>query len=192
MKRREQLLATALVVGAFGASGGYGVFAAFSATTSNSANTISAGTVKLEDNDLGATLYNLANVKPSDPSERCIKVTYNGSLDSDVKLYTQTPSLDGLAKFIDLEITPGTQPGSTFPDCAGFVADGGPLYTGTLSGFRDTHNTYATALSAFPAGKTKWTTGDTVVFKVRVNVQDTDDAQGLSSGSHEFRWEARN
>lgn len=191
MKHREKLLATALVLGGLGASGGYGVFAAFSATTSNSANTIAAGTVKLEDNDLGATLYNFTNLGPSDTRERCIKVTYNGSLNSDVKLYTPTTALDGLAQYVDVEITPGTQSGATFPDCAGFSASGASLYTGTLKNFRDTRNTYATALPTFPAGKPKWTTGDAVVFRVRVTVQDTDAAQGLASGSHEFRWEAR-
>lgn len=191
MKSKEKLLITVLVLGILGAIGGYGVFAAFSATTSNTGNQISAGTVDIEDNDAGATLYSVDNAKPGPAVEKCIKVTYTGSLDSDVKLYTPS-TLSSLAPMLDLEIMPGTQASATFPNCTGFVPGSAAVYTGTLAAFAGQHSSYATGLLHFPAGQTRWATNDAVVYRVRIAVQDTDAAQGLSTGLHELTWEARN
>jgi hypothetical protein len=38
----------------------------------------------LSDNDSGNALYNLTNAKPSDPQQRCIEVSYTGSVPSEV------------------------------------------------------------------------------------------------------------
>lgn len=198
MKRKDKLLATALVLGILGAIGGYGVFAAFSATTSNTANSITAGTVALSDNDAASSLYNQPNVKPTDPFERCIRVTYNGSLDADVKLYTPstfpgTTESPNLASHVNLKITPGTQTAGTFPSCSNFTpAAGGNIYDGSLAAFASARNGWSNGLSAYPGTATKWATGDSLVYRFTLTVDDTNAAQGLSTGSHEFRWEARN
>lgn len=195
MKTTTKVLLTALCVGALGSLAAMGVFGAFSATTSNTGNTITAGTVSIADNDAGAAMYSLAAAKPGESVSRCIKVTYTGSIDADVRIYT--PSTIGtLGQYVDLTITPGTQTTSTFPSCTGFVADsGGAIYTGTLQNFGANKNTYAAGVVDNPGTTaTKWVANDAVVYQVTATLQSSapDAAQGLTTGSHTFTWEARN
>lgn len=196
MMEPRKVLLTLLVLGATGSVVAFSAFSAFSSTTSNPNNSFAAGTVNISDNDAGAALYSVSNQKPLVTTDKCIKVTYTGSLDSDVKLYT-TSSLGSLAPYVNLTITPGTQPTSTFPDCTGFVADGAALFNGTLSGFATAHNSYANGLVDTPGTvATKWVTSDAVVYKFSLTLQDNNAANGgaspLSTGTHAFTWEARN
>jgi predicted ribosomally synthesized peptide with SipW-like signal peptide len=195
--RSRKILRSAVVVGALGAIAAAGTFSAFSSTTSNDGNSFAAGTVYISDNDANAALYSLTNQKPGVTTEKCIKVTYTGSLDSDVRIYTDS-TVNAFAQYVNLTITPGTQATSTFPDCTAFVADsGGAIYNGTLSNFASTKNSYDNGVSDYPgASATKWVTNDAVVYKVAVSVQDTNNANagnasGYTSGSHKFIWEAR-
>jgi hypothetical protein len=171
-----------------------GVFGAFSATTSNAGNTITAGTVAIADNDAGAAMYSIAAAKPGESVSRCIKVTYTGSLDADVRIYT-TSTIGSLGQYVDLTITPGTQATSSFPSCTGFTADaGGALYTGTLQNFGSTKSSYATGVADYPGSGTRWAANESVVYQVTATLQSSapDTAQGLTTGSHTFTWEARN
>ena len=143
MNIRTKVLLTVLCAGALGSLAAMSVFGAFSATTTNAGNEFSAGTVAIGDNDANAALYTLSNAKPGDSVEKCIKVTYTGSLDADVHLYT-TSSIGSLGQYVDLTITPGTQATPTFPSCTGFEADsGGSIYSGTLAGFGAANDSYA-------------------------------------------------
>ena len=135
MRKLRKTLLTLLALGATASVTVLGAFSAFSATTANSGNQIATGTVALQDNDAGSVLYDVTNAKPGDSVEKCIQVTYTGSLASDVRLYTPD-TLGALAQYVDLQITPGTQASATFPDCTGFTASGAPLFTGTLDGVR--------------------------------------------------------
>ena len=195
MKTSTKVLLTALSVGALGSLAAMGVFGAFSATTSNAGNTITAGTVSIADNDAGAAMYSLAAAKPGDSVSKCIKVTYTGSIDADVRIYT-TSTIGSLGQYVDLTITPGTQTTSTFPSCTGFTADsGGAIYTGTLQNFGSAKNSYANGVVDNPGTTaTKWVANDSVVYQVTATLQSSapDAAQGLTTGSHTFTWEARN
>lgn len=194
MKTSSKVLLTALCVGALGSLAAMGVFGAFSSTTSNAGNTITAGTVAIADNDAGAAMYSLTSAKPGESVSKCIKVTYTGSLDADVRIYT-TSTIGSLGQYVDLTITPGTQTTPSFPSCTGFVADsGGALYTGTLQNFGTTKNNYANGVVDFPGSSTKWAANDSVVYQVTASLQSSapDAAQGLTTGSHAFTWEARN
>ena len=194
MKTTTKVLLSALCVGALGSLAAMGVFGAFSATTSNAGNTITAGTVAIADNDAGAAMYSLTSAKPGESVSRCIKVTYTGSIDADVRIYT-TSTIGSLGQYVDLTITPGTQTTSTFPSCTGFTADsGGALYTGTLQNFGNTKNSYATGVADYPGSGTKWAASESVVYQVTATLQSSapDTAQGLTTGSHTFTWEARN
>lgn len=191
MKRKEKLLATVLVLGVLGAVGGFGVFAAFSATTANPGNTITAGTVKLGDNDVNRALYEVDRAKPNDPFERCITVKYDGNIDADVKLYTES-ALGELAQYLTLTVTPGTLPASAvFPSCAGFTATGDPV-SKTMDVFAATNRSFDTGIAMNPGNATKWAPGDSLVYRVKVDLADTDAAQAKSTGLHELKWEARN
>ena len=194
MNRKEKGLLSVLLVGLLGGVVGFGVFGAFSSTTTNPDNEFSVGSVAIGDNDSGEALYNISNTKPGDSVTSCIKVTYTGTLPSNVRLYTAS-SVGTLGQYIDLTITPGTQASSTFPDCTGFTADaGGAIYTGTLANFATTKNSYANGVVDFPGATSSWLENDAVVYRFQVTLQSTapDTVQGQTTGQHAFTWEARN
>ena len=195
MKTGQKLLLSFLLVGVLGGLAGLGVFAAFSSTTSNDNNSFSAGSVTISDNDANSALYSVTNKKPGDSVSGCIKVTYTGSLAADVHIYT-TSTMGALAQYIDLTITPGTQAVSSFPSCTGFVPDvGGAIYTGTLQNFANTKNSYANGVVDYPGTlQTAWNANDSVVYQFTATLQSSapDTAQGATTGSHSFTWEARN
>jgi hypothetical protein len=179
-------------IGLAGAAAAFGTVSSFSASTSNPDDLIATGTVAIADNDSDTAMYSLSNAKPGTTVDRCIKVTYTGSLDADVKLYA-AGTVAALGPYVDLQITPGTQASSTFADCTGFVADaGGAIFNGTLDGFFTTKTSYATGIAFNPGGATKWAQNNTAVFRFRVTVQDNQAAAGKTTGLHGFTWEARN
>ena len=195
MSNRSKVLRTLLVLGIVACIAGAGVFSAFSSQTDNPGNVITAGTVKLEDNDGGTALYAITGAKPGDSKTSCIKVTYTGTLPSTVKLFT--PSTIGeLGPFVNLKVEAGTQATSTYPNCEGFAAysTGGTVYEGTLSAFATEHPAYATGITTNPASATKWEANNSVVYRFTVTLSATapETAQGKSTGSHLFRWEAQN
>jgi len=193
MKRKEKGLLSVLLVGLLGGVAGLGVFGAFSSTTTNPNNEFSVGSVTIGDNDSGQALYSVSNRKPGDSVTSCIKVTFSGTLPSNVRLYT-TSTIGTVGQYIDLVITPGTQASSTFPDCTGFTPDAsGAIYTGTLSNFAATKNSYANGVVDFPGATSSWTQNNAVVYRFQVTLQSSppDSIQGQTTGQHAFTWEAR-
>ena len=191
MPRTKSLLRSLLAIGAAGALAGFGTFSAFSSSTENPGNKIDSGTVALSDNDSGSALYSVTGAKAGTTVDRCITVTYSGDLDADVKLYLPD-AVGALAPYVDMTVTPGTDPTPSFGDCTGFVADGAALFTGTLQSFRTAHNSWANGLADNPASTTKWAQGNAVTYRVQLTLQDTNDAQGKVTGTHRLMWEARN
>lgn len=195
MKIGTKVLMSVLCVGALGGLATMGVFGAFTSTTTNAGNQITAGTVALADNDAGAALYSVSAATPGDSVSKCIKVTYTGSVNADVHIYTGS-SIGSLGQYVDLTITPGTQSSPSFPNCTGFVADsGGAIYNGTLANFGSTKNSYANGIVDNPGtSATKWVANDSVVYQITATLQGSapDLAQGLTTGAHTFTWEARN
>ncbi len=191
----RKILTSVAILGVFGALAGAGVFASFSSATDNSANAITAGTVALADNDGGVALYTASNAKPGDVKTSCIRVSYTGSLDADVKLYIGD-AIGALGDYVNLTIEPGTQASPTFPSCTNFVSDGsGTIYSGTLKAFATAHPSYATGLADNPGTTaTKWATNDAVVYRITATVDSaTPDAQqGATTSAHKLSWGARN
>ena len=190
MGTSRKVLLSLLVVGILGGVAVVGTLSAFSATTSNTDNSFAAGTVTLADNDSGAVLYSVSNQKPGASTVKCIKLTYTGSLDADVKLFTPS-TVNASAQYINLTIEKGTSDTSTFPNCGTFTAQS-TIYTGTLATFAATKNSYANGILAFPGSQTAWALNDTLVYRFTLSVQDDNAAQGAGSGLHTFTWEARN
>lgn len=192
---RTKILLTVLSVGALGAVATMGIYGAFSSTASNGGSQFSSGSVTLADNDSGSALYSVSEAKPGDSVTKCIKVTYTGSLDADVRLYT-TSTIGSLGPYIELTVTPGTQSSPSFPSCTGFTADSsGAIYSGTLASFGTGKNSYTNGVSDYPGtSATKWQNGDSVVYRFVATLQSSapDSAQGLTTGSHTFSWESRN
>ncbi len=186
----QRLLLSLLVVGTLGVIATIGTFSAFSSTTSNTGNSFDAGSVVLGDNDGGTLpLYNVPAAKPGQDTVKCILLTYTGSLDADVKLYTAS-TVNASASNINLTIEKGTSSGSSgFPDCGTFTSQA-TIYSGTLANFASAKNSYDNGVSAYPGSATKWATGNTLVYRFTLNISDS--GSGTSSGTHAFTWEARN
>jgi hypothetical protein len=198
MSRKRKLLSTLLVVTVVLAIAGIGTFAAFFSETENDGNSFAAGTVYLSDNDAGAAMYSVSNQKPGVTTEKCIKVTYGGSLDANVELFTPSAIAASVGNYTNLVITEGTQASPSFPTCTGFVADaGGALFSNTLSNFAATYNTAGAGLASNPGAATKWSATDSIVYRFQLTLADNNSANagnaaGFASGTHKFVWRATN
>jgi hypothetical protein len=195
MTKTRKLLASLLVVGTVGAIGALGAFSAFTSTTQNPGNGITAGTVTIGDNDGGSALYDVSNAKPGSTVTKCITVTYSGSLDADVKLYTSDP-IGSLGQYVDLTIQPGSFPGAPPANmaCTGFSPDGAAIFDGTLQSFSASHGGYAGGLVDNPGSATKWAQNDKVTYQVTTTLQASapNSAQNTTTNGHSLTWEARN
>ncbi len=179
------LAAVALV----GVVGFVGTQAAISDTTDNPGNQFNAGAIDLVDNDSGNYMYQVNNVQPGDSISQCIRVSYTGTLDSNVKLFMDTP-IDTLGPYVDLTVEAGTQATSSFPSCTGFSSTAN-LYTGTLSAFQTAHPDAANGLAHSPNGASPWTDGDSVVYRVTLTLSNTARQPGEDfSGTHTYSWQA--
>jgi Camelysin metallo-endopeptidase len=195
MTKTRKLLISLLIVGVAGSVAAFGVFSAFSSTSSNPGNEFQAGTVNIGDNDSGTAIYNSQNAAPGESVTKCIKVTYSGSLDADVKLYV-ADTVGSLAQYVDLTIQPGNFPGAppAANACTGFTADGAAIFNNTLQNFRTNHNSWATGLVDNPGSTTEWAAGNSVVYQITASVQSgaPNSAQDTTTDVHAFTWEARN
>jgi predicted ribosomally synthesized peptide with SipW-like signal peptide len=187
MAKTRKILLTLVIVGAAGALASVGVFSAFSSTTSNSDNDFAAGTVTIGDNDSDNAAYDVSNAKPGAYEERCVKVTYSGSLTSTVTLYRSGfTGGTGLDDYVDLAVTKGTGDQGDCSDFSGSTS----VYAGELDAFP---STYGSGLSLTNgSGNAAWSQNDAVTYRVRATLQDDNAAQGLAAGTHSFTWEARN
>ena len=169
------------------AAGG-ATFAAYTATTQNDSNRIEAGSVKLSDNGDGTSLMSMASGVPGDTRSACIKVTFDGSLASTVRLYGTTTG-SGLDQYLDLKVTRGTYTPSdpAFKSCANFQPDAtnyvgagnGVIYTGTLQGFPDDYATSVVDLLNKADGRTVQTANGPWVLHPKVATTDADVQQGV-------------
>ena len=177
---------------------GGATFAAYTTTTQNDANRIEAGSVKLSDNGDGSSLMSLSAAVPGDTTNACIRVTFDGSLPSAVRLYGTTTG-SGLDQYLDLKITRGVYNPSepAFKSCTNFQADGsdyigagnGVIYDGTVQGYPD--NYAAGLVDPLSGSPESWTNGEVHVYRFDVTLQSNFAAQTLDA-TQTFAWEARN
>jgi hypothetical protein len=161
--------------------------AAFVAQNDNVTNQVTAAAVDLTDNDVnGAMFNNVTGLMPLTNVDRCIDVTYTGTVDpTAVLLYATGVPSGTLAPYLNLTIDIGNDTADAFGTCTAF-ASSSTLYSGTLSAFATARNSYATGLSTWdPAGS-----GETRTFRFRVAVQDNALAEGLTT-TFGFSWETR-
>ena len=173
--------------------------AGFSDTAISSGNQFQTGTVDIDDNDNGVAILSLTNAGPGGNDEGCITVTSRGTLASSVRIYGTTTGT-GLDQYATLTVTRGTYSSGSpsFDDCTNFQPDGvqyvggqanGVIYNGTLQSFPDD---YANGISdPYAASPESWTEGESHVYRIRVDIQDDDNAEGLEA-TQAIIWEARN
>ena len=160
---------------------------AFSDTTGNVSNSVSAGSVAIEDDDSGSVMFNVSGMVPTDTAVNCIVVTYQGdtTTSSDIQLYRSGANTgDGLDQYLDLDVEIGT--GGAFGNCSGF-SPSSTLFNNTLQNFAATHVDFASALGT---GWTPTGAGQSRTFRFTLTLQDDNAAQGKSAGFG-FTWEAR-
>jgi hypothetical protein len=190
---RAAKLALALIAtGLIAAASGGATFAAFARVTQNDNDSYSAGTVTLSDNDAGSVMWDVSNQRPTSAAiVRCVRVTFTGSLTAGVRLYTTTAS-SALDPYLSVTVEKGSMPvGTVFPNCTGFVSEATISPTGTLQAFKAARTGWASGLPAAPGAQTSWATGDSLVYRFTVQVQNTLAAQGLTA-LVAFTWEAQN
>jgi hypothetical protein len=161
--------------------------AAFVAQNDNVTNTVTSASVDLTDTDSGTAMFeNVTWLMPGTNVDRCIDVTYTGTVDPlTVQLYAPSAPTGSLAQYLNLTVEVGTDPSPVFRDCVGFVSSG-TVYSGTVSGFATDHGSYL-------AGAATWdpsASPETRTFRFRISVQDTAAAEGLTS-TFGFSWETR-
>lgn len=162
--------------------------AAFTATTDNTTNNFAGGTLALADDDTGSALFNVSDLVPGDSVQRCITVTYTGSITAsigDVRLYSSGYTDTGnFADYLDLVIDQGT--GGSYADCTGFTL-GSNLVTSTLTAFDTASSNYATGVSAF----TPSTSPEARTYRVTatLNAATPDAEQGETVTGLVFTWE---
>ena len=173
-----------------------GAYAGYRAALANSGNSFAAGSVALSDNDAGSALFTtLTSASPGDSQTNCIRVRFDGTLASTVRLYGTVSG--ALAPYLTLTVTRGTDPTPSFGSCSTFTADA-PNYVGAGSGV-----IYNGALSAFPStyaggivdpqvggGTETWTQNEAHVYQFALSVGSNTAGQGQSATAS-FTWEAR-
>jgi hypothetical protein len=166
-----------------------------SSTSASAGNVFAAGTVSVSDNDSGAAGLSLSSALPGNSDTSCIRVTYGGSLDAALRLYADVSG--GLAPYLSLTVTRGTDASPAYDSCASFTPDGtnyqgagpGVVYSGLLSAYP---TSYDAGVVDPPTGPVEtWTAGEARSYKLTVTLGEDPAAQGLSA-SATFRWEARN
>jgi hypothetical protein len=173
-----------------------GAYAAFRATVANSADTYASGTVALSDNDAGTAMFtSLTSAAPSDSETSCIKVRYDGTLASGIRLYGTIGG--ALAPYLTLTVTRGTDPTPAFDTCATFSPDAtnyigsgnGVIYSGALGSFP---TTYAGGIVDPTSGSPAiWTQNEEHVYRFTLTLDSNTAGQGQTASAG-FTWEARN
>ena len=192
-KQRRPWIALVALLGVFGASAmvWQASNAAFTATTSDGVNTFSAGTVALNDNDLGAALFNASNLKPGSTGTACIRVTYSGTLAAGVRLYASGASAtNGLDTYLTVTVDEGTNSSGTAGACGTWTSatGGAGISTSTLNAFTTARTTYAT-------GAGTWNPGGAATKDYQITYTLSAAAPNTVQGGTaqvSFVWEAQN
>ncbi|GAB2588885.1 hypothetical protein Aab01nite_42390 [Paractinoplanes abujensis] len=164
-------------------------WSAFRGGTANSGNQYAAGSVILTDNSGGQTMFTVTALRPGVAPSRCIRVTYEGTLPSTIKMVGATTGGTGLENYLMLSVTRGSGVTGSFPGCTGFTPDAtdynslgpGVLYSGTVA-------TYPAAGLTDP--KLNWATNEAHWYQLSVDVLDSAAALGQTV-THTFSWDAR-
>lgn len=167
-----------------------GSYAAFTAQTTNPTNNWTTGSVIISDDDTATAMFNATLLKSGSTGEKCIVVTYGGSLTSSVKLFgTSFTQQNIVADYIDITVQQGTGTATFAGTCSTFTQDAGATnsYTGTLANFATTHTNSANGFGTWaPTAAT-----ETRVYKITYTINNSiTNTQQASNAQLGFTWEA--
>jgi len=190
--RNAKVVAAAVIVGLLGS--GTLVWqassAAFTASTLNDGNSWTAGSVTLTDNDSGSALFNETDLVDGTTDTQCIEVTYNGSVASTEKLYSNTPT-GTLGQYLDLDVSDGAGAARTPPGALTQIF--GDANT-TLDAGNDTLDEFAAAHTNWGNGAGSWavsSAGTKKPYVFKYTMGGGNAGQGLSATNVRFTWEAQ-
>jgi hypothetical protein len=126
------------------------------------------------------TMFSLPALEPGEVVTRYATVSAAGSPAS-VRLFA-TVSGTGLARFLSVTVTRGTDGANGFVPTATEGAGSGIVYSGTLAAFP------ATWRNGIDVGETGL--GRTDTYRFEITLSPAQAAQGLTAGA-DFEWEAR-
>jgi hypothetical protein len=157
--------------------------AAFTSTAQNTTDQFGAGAVTLGDDDGSGVLFSLAGIQPGDTGQKCITVTYGGSLPTAaVRMYVS--SLAGtLGPYLTVTVEQGT--GGSYATCTGFAVETGS--TMTLSALAAGYTSYGTGFGAWAPTSA----GQSRTYRIGWSVAADNNAAGRSAGLS-LTWEAQN
>jgi hypothetical protein len=180
--RKLFAVATVVAVGALGFAGVRSSGARFVAATENDGTLLSAARIDLVPGTTAHVRFDASGVNPGVVMERCIAVTYRGTiLPSLVRLHGTVVGGTGLEAYIDATVDTGT--GGSSGHCDGFTADGTTHYHDTLAGLAAEHGDFADGVAEWRAT----TAGATHVYRVRVEVLGDNAAHGRST-NFDLAW----
>lgn len=144
-----------------------------------SGNEFSTGSIALVDDDEGRALVTLENMVPGRPVERCITITYAGTvLPVDLTLAAGTSG--DVAPFVQVRAERGdTGSAGAYGSCDGFVA-ADTVFEGSMEDLADRPPVAAGSLHS---------ESEQAVFRFTFDLDDLDAAEGRA-GSVDFVWEA--
>jgi hypothetical protein len=165
--------------------------AAFVAQNDNTTNQVTSAAIALTDTDSGTAMFdNVPNMVPGTTYERCIDVTYTGTVDpTAVMLYATGTPTGTLAPYLNLTIQIGADTAAPFRDCTGFVSAGTVYTGGTLSDFATTRTDFTNGVSTWdPTGPPS--SPETRTFRFALTVED-NTAAAAKTTTFGFSWETR-
>jgi hypothetical protein len=162
--------------------------AAFVAQSDNAANQVSSASVLLTDNDSTTAMFdNVIGLIPGQVVERCIDVTYTGTVDpTAVMLYISGPTTGTLATYLNLTVDYAPDTADAYGSCGTFPASPTNAFTGTLGAFATAHTGYGNGVGTWNPGPGT----ETRTFRFRLVVQD-NAAAANSTTTFGFTWETR-
>lgn len=191
--RSAKVVAAAVVAGLIGSGAlvWQASSAAFTANTLNDGNSWSSGRVVLSDNDFAGANFNETNLRPGSTATKCIEVTYDGTVASSVKLFSNVPT-GTLGQYLDFDVETGSG-----TSCASFGTK-----TQVFGDVDTTPDNTADTLDNFAALHTNWgngvgtwtpsTAGSVKPYFFTYTLGSDDAAQNLSATNVRFTWEAQN
>ena len=191
--RSAKVIAASVVAGLIGSGAlvWQASSAAFTATTFNDGNSWASGKVVLSDNDSGIALFTETDLVPGSTDTQCIEVTYDGTVESTVTLYSNTPT-GALGEFLDIDVSYGAGTDCTTPGVLTQIFGDVDV---TPDDTADTLDNLAALHTDFASGAGAWepdSPGTVKPYVFTYTLGDDDDAQDLSATNVRFTWEAQN
>ncbi len=141
------------------------------------ASEVASGTIDLNDDDNGRSLFDLADMVPGRTSTQCITIRYDGSI-VPVDLALQAEVEGDLGPYLDVVVEQGSIGG--FEDCERFRSER-LVYDGTLARMAAGNRIDLERIL---------NQGESRVYRFRFTLKDTNEALGRAS-TVGFVWEVR-